>query len=91
MTEQKKVERPAVVTDEMLEYLEKLRKSGKTNMWGAVPFLRKKFAQLSMAEAKSVLFYWMASYSERKEAKIADLERENADLKTLLDREERRP
>ena len=39
------------------EYLEKLRESGKTNMFGAVPYLVSEFT-LSKAEAKKILFDW---------------------------------
>lgn len=37
------VERPAIVTDEHLEYLDELRESGVTNMYGAGPYLVREF------------------------------------------------
>ena len=42
-------------------YLEELRKSGITNMFGAVPFLQMEFG-MSYNSAKSVLADWMLNY-----------------------------
>ena len=56
--------RPENVTDEHLEYLDELRDSGETNMFGAAPYLASTFG-LSTKEARSILVYWMESYSER--------------------------
>ena len=39
-------------------YLERLRKSGKTNMLGAGPFLQKRF-DLSEKRANEVLVAWL--------------------------------
>lgn len=39
-------------------YLNALRKSDRTNMFGATPFLERKF-QLEKGEAKKVLMAWM--------------------------------
>ena len=57
--------RPAIVTDERLEYLDDLRESGITNMFGARPYLQDAFPALSEGEASEVLGYWMKSFSER--------------------------
>ena len=38
-----KVERPDIVTDEHLEYLDDLRESGVTNMFGAGSYLEDNF------------------------------------------------
>ena len=46
-------------------YLEELRQSGVTNMFGATPYLMEEFG-LSRYEAKDVLLQWMKSY-ERKD------------------------
>ena len=43
------------------EFLVQLRDSGKTNMWGAVPYLVQEF-KLSQKEAKEVLLKWIASF-----------------------------
>ena len=42
-------------------YLEKLRRSGATNMYGAAPNLANKF-ELTMNEAESILVDWMENY-----------------------------
>lgn len=43
-------------------YLESLRKSGITNMYGAAPFLMKAFG-LEREEAKNILADWMKNYN----------------------------
>ena len=45
-------------------YLENLRKSGVTNMYGASPYLEQAFG-LSRAEAKRILLDWMANYNRK--------------------------
>ena len=51
---------------EYLEYLDMLRLSGETNMFGAAPYLQQEF-DLSKKEAREILFYWMETFSERQE------------------------
>ena len=58
-------EKPNIVNDEHLEFLDRLRESGKTNMFGAAPFLQKRFPELAMSEASKVLAHWMETFSER--------------------------
>ena len=55
--------RPDGVTDEHLEYLDDLRDSGATNMFGAGRYLEEEFCFTS-EEAKRVLLYWMSSYGK---------------------------
>ena len=43
-------------------YLEKLRRSGETNMYGAVPYLQNEF-DLDKREAKDILIDWMQNYN----------------------------
>lgn len=43
-------------------YLEKLRRSGVTNMYGAAPYLMDEF-DLTRNEAKSILLDWMRNYN----------------------------
>lgn len=50
--------------DIYFEYLDDLRDSGATNMYGAVPYLVEKFG-LSMSEATAVLVQWMESYPNK--------------------------
>lgn len=58
------IERPAVVLTEHLEYLDELRDSGETNMFGSLPYVMEEFTTLSKAEAQKVITYWMKSYTE---------------------------
>lgn len=62
--EQEKIERPEIVEDEHLVYLDELRESGETNMYGARPYLMEGF-DLNKTDARVVLSYWMASFGER--------------------------
>ena len=54
-------ERPENCTDEHLEYLDGLRESGITNMYGGAAYLVDDF-DLSKKEARGVLFYWMGTF-----------------------------
>lgn len=54
-------ERPEVCTDEMLEYLDDLRESGDTNMYGAGSFVGAEFC-LTVSEARAVTTYWMQTF-----------------------------
>ena len=50
--------------DVYYNFLEALRKSGVTNMFGATPYLEAEFEELTHAEAMEILKDWMANYSE---------------------------
>lgn len=56
--------RPDCVTDEHLEYLDELRESGVTNMFGAGGYLVREFP-LTREQARTVLSYWMDSFDAR--------------------------
>jgi len=56
--------RPNFVTDEHLEYLDDLRESGDTNMFGGKSFLLNKFPKLSNDQARDVLTYWMETFGD---------------------------
>ncbi len=58
------IDRPTYVTDQHLEYLDELRESGLTNMYGAAPFLVDEL-DMSKGEAYKTLYYWMATFGER--------------------------
>lgn len=45
-------------------YLDELRESGVTNMFGAVPYLRTEFG-IDKREAREILLDWMRSFDER--------------------------
>ena len=55
------VERPEVVNDEMLVYLDGLRESGVTNMFGAGSYVEADF-DLNRKDANTVLKYWMETF-----------------------------
>ena len=52
--------------DYVWEYLERLRKSGIVNMYGAVPYIQDVF-NTDRAEASEYLKYWMQHYTEISE------------------------
>lgn len=52
-------------TEEQLEFLDDLRESGTTNMFGATPYLRDEF-DLTNSQAKAVLRQWMMSFEDRQ-------------------------
>ena len=58
------MEKPEIVTEEHLIYLDDLRESGVTNMFGAGQYLEDDFG-LSRDEAREILTYWMKTFSER--------------------------
>ena len=58
-------------------FLEKLRQSGVTNMYGASPFLAKKF-NLTREDANAILVEWMQSY-ERENYKHIKLTSKDLD------------
>ena len=48
--------------EEMLKYLESLRKTGIVNMYGASPYLEHDFC-IDKRTAQAVLTYWMKNYN----------------------------
>lgn len=56
-------------TQKQLEYLDTLRESGETNMFGAGPYLMDEFPELSKRDARDVLMYWMRTFEERHSKK----------------------
>jgi hypothetical protein len=59
-----KIDRPEDVEDEHLTYLDDLRVSGETNMWGAGAWLTDEFG-ITRRQASVILTYWMDSFVER--------------------------
>jgi hypothetical protein len=53
------------ITEGMLKYLDELRESGVTNMFGAAPYVQRRFPQLDQQEARKVLSYWMQTFATR--------------------------
>ena len=56
--------KPKFVSDEHLEYLDGLRESGVTNMFGAGSYLSAAFG-MSKKNASEVLMYWMETFTQR--------------------------
>jgi hypothetical protein len=52
------------MTTEHKEYLEELRDSGATNMWGATPYLQARFA-LDEKRAGEILVEWIQSFRKK--------------------------
>lgn len=52
------------MTDEHKEFLDELRESGETNMFGAAPYLREEFPDLSKQEARDIVAEWMRTFKE---------------------------
>ena len=59
------IDRPTVVEDSHLLYLDDLRESGVTNMFGAAPYLDATFGEINTRESHTILGYWMESFGER--------------------------
>ena len=51
----------------LFEYLDALRDSGVTNMFGAGPYLQEAFG-LSRYEAKDVVLAWMETFHDRQKS-----------------------
>lgn len=50
--------------EEYFEYLDQLRESGVTNMFGATPYLIEEFG-VDISTARRILTEWMRSFGER--------------------------
>lgn len=59
------IEKPDFVKEDHLLFLDDLRESGVTNMYGATPYLMEEFAELNKNQAMKVLIYWMNTFGER--------------------------
>lgn len=58
-------DRPEMVTNEHLKYLDNLRESGETNMFGAGSYIEDEFG-VDKQDARIILTYWMESFGERQ-------------------------
>ena len=61
----------AKTTNEYWIYLEQLRRSGVTNMYGASPYLAEAFG-LSRNEARDILADWMKNYDREDYVGVFD-------------------
>lgn len=57
--------KPDFVKDEHLRFLDALRESGQTNMFGAAPYIAEMF-EVPMNQARQILTYWMRTFGTRK-------------------------
>jgi hypothetical protein len=58
------------IREEWLEYyhtLEAIRRTGVVNMWGAAPYLKACFPDMSEQKSTDVLLSWIANYDELNE------------------------
>lgn len=60
------IERPDFVRDEYLDFPDKLRESGHTNMFATTPYIQKEFGVSRMA-ATSIVSYWMKTFPRNNE------------------------
>lgn len=59
------MKKPKFVKEKHLKYLDDLRESGQTNMYGAGTYLMTAFPELTKKEARGILTYWMKTFGER--------------------------
>lgn len=52
-------------TQEVFSFLDALRESGATNMFGAAPYIQREFG-VDRTRARDLLLEWMESFSSRK-------------------------
>ena len=51
-------------TERHYKFLDELRESGITNMYGAAPFLEDEFPELNKQEAQTILGAWMDQFGK---------------------------
>jgi hypothetical protein len=61
---QPEIEKLTEKETEVFEFLDRLRESGVTNMYGAGAYIEREFS-MEKAEAKDLLIKWMKTFSER--------------------------
>jgi hypothetical protein len=71
------------VVKDMHTFLNDLRDSGVTNMFGAAPYLQKEFG-IDQKSAREVLANWMQSFSENLQYKYRKLSHEEEDRLDLI-------
>ena len=54
--------------EEYYTYLDELRRSGITNMWGAASYLKEEFDMDDITVARNILRDWQDTFSARHEA-----------------------
>ena len=56
---------PPALREEHLDYLDALRESGETNMYGARPYLMREFPDLTKDEALAILRHWQDTFPRK--------------------------
>lgn len=51
--------------EDIFQFLDELRESGDTNMYGARPYIMREYPDLSAALAGELLVEWMRTFEER--------------------------
>ncbi|KKN07455.1 hypothetical protein LCGC14_1066810 [marine sediment metagenome] len=64
MAENETISRPDYVKEEHLIFLDDLRESGVTNMYGARPYLMDEFEELESETAGNIVGYWMETFNK---------------------------
>tara|TARA_R100001510_G_C7655602_1_gene214852 strand:+ start:3803 stop:3985 length:183 start_codon:yes stop_codon:yes gene_type:complete len=52
--------------DEVFQFLDELRESGVTNMFGAASFIRTSFPNVDKKQSRELLSEWMETFAERQ-------------------------
>lgn len=55
-----------IIKEEHLHFLDRLRASGRTNMYGAGDYLQREFS-VDKHDASFILQHWMNTFGDRKE------------------------
>lgn len=55
------------MTEEQREYLNWLRSTGATNMFGAGPYLQREFPELTRTQVRAAVVEWMETYDPEKD------------------------
>ena len=55
---------PLEANEAYFRFLDELRSSGQTNMFGAAPYLMEMWPELTREEAKSIMTLWMKTYEK---------------------------
>lgn len=59
---------PVFCNEQHLQFLDDLRETGVTNMFGAAPYVTAQFPSLRKGEAEAILKYWMRTFEVRHRA-----------------------
>jgi len=63
--------KPPAFKPEHAQFLNKLQQSGRTNMWGAPPYLVAAYPTLTRDEANEIFVYWQENWDEFNKGEMA--------------------